>query len=205
MRNGSPWLASLASRGQRRIDMPPTSFSSDGGRITGNSELVPRASEIGSKQLAIAMVLLCGVALRGFAQTDVKMTDAGGHPVLINTCLISKDVKTLAAFYRQILKIEPQFSGNNYAEFRTGAGVLAIFDAAAQEQYIPGSAAAGANRSAILQFRVDDVDVEYARLQPVVKTWVKGPTTQPWGTRSIYFRDPDGNLVDFFTAAKKPK
>jgi catechol 2,3-dioxygenase-like lactoylglutathione lyase family enzyme len=28
--------------------------------------------------------------------------------------------------------------------------------------------------------------------------WVKGPTTQPWGTRSIYFRDPDGNLVDFF-------
>lgn len=156
------------------------------------------------KRIAIAMVLLLGVAIRGLAQSDVKGPDAGRRPVLINTCLISKDVKTLAAFYRQILKIEPQFSSDNYAEFRTGTGVLAIFDAAAQEKYIPGSAIAGANKSVILEFRVDDVNAEYARLQGVVKTWVKGPTTQPWGTRSIYFRDPEGNLVDFFTTAKKP-
>jgi catechol 2,3-dioxygenase-like lactoylglutathione lyase family enzyme len=40
------------------------------------------------------------------------------------------------------------------------------------------------------------------RLQPIIKTWVKSPTTQPRGTRSIYFRDPDGNLVDFFTRVK---
>jgi uncharacterized glyoxalase superfamily protein PhnB len=56
----------------------------------------------------------------------------------------------------------------------------------------------GQNHSAILEFRVSDVDQEYARLHDVVKQWVKAPTTQPWGTRSIYFRDPDGNLVDFF-------
>jgi catechol 2,3-dioxygenase-like lactoylglutathione lyase family enzyme len=54
----------------------------------------------------------------------------------------------------------------------------------------------------ILEFRVSDVDQEYVRLQSLVKTWVKPPTTQPWGTRSIYFRDPDGNLVDFYTPAK---
>jgi catechol 2,3-dioxygenase-like lactoylglutathione lyase family enzyme len=35
-----------------------------------------------------------------------------------------------------------------------------------------------------------------------VKTWAKPPTTQPWGTRFIYFRDPDGNLVDFYTPPK---
>jgi len=155
------------------------------------------------KRIAIAMVLLFGVTFKGLAQTGAKPADASSHPVLINTCLISKDVKTLAAFYRQILKIEPQFSADNYVEFRTGVGVLAIFDAAAQEKYIPGSAIAGANKSAILEFRVDDVDAEYARLRGVVKTWVKGPTTQPWGTRSIYFRDPDGNLVDFFVPAKR--
>jgi len=32
---------------------------------------------------------------------------------------------------------------------------------------------------------------------------VKPPTTQPWGTRSVYFRDPDGNLVDFFALVKR--
>jgi len=155
------------------------------------------------RRIAIAAVLLVGIiGIGGFAQTDARSAGAGQHPVLINTCLISKDVRTLAAFYRQILKAEPQFDNGNYVEFRTGVGVLAIFDAAAQEKYIPGSAIGGANRSVVLEFRVDDVDAEYARLQGVVKDWVKPPTTQPWGTRSIYFRDPDGNLVDFFAVAK---
>ncbi len=127
---------------------------------------------------------------------------SGEHPVLINTCLISNDVRTLAAFYQLVLKIPPKFDGEGYAEFRTGTGVLAIFDARAQEKYIPGSAESSANRSVILEFRVADPDGEYVRLQGIVKTWVKPPTTQPWGTRSIYFRDPDGNLVNFFPMAK---
>jgi catechol 2,3-dioxygenase-like lactoylglutathione lyase family enzyme len=124
------------------------------------------------------------------------------NPVLINTCLITTDVNRLANFYEQILEMKAQRSGDQYAEFRTGVGVLAIFSADAQLKYIPGSADAASNRSAILEFRVTDVDCEYARLQPLVTTWVKKPTTQPWGTRSTYFRDPDGNLVNFFMPAK---
>ncbi|MBV8898421.1 MAG: VOC family protein [Acidobacteriaceae bacterium] len=76
--------------------------------------------------------------------------------------------------------------------------MLALFSAKAQEAYIPGSAQAANNKGLILEFRVGDVDSEYKRLQGVVPVWVKGPTTQVWGTRSIYFRDPDGNLVDFW-------
>jgi catechol 2,3-dioxygenase-like lactoylglutathione lyase family enzyme len=93
-------------------------------------------------------------------------------------------------------------AGSDYAEFRTGVGVLAIFSADAQEKYIPGSAEAGDNKSSILEFKVANVDQEYARLQPLVTAWVKKPTTQPWGTRSVYFRDPDGNLVNFYMLAK---
>ena len=29
--------------------------------------------------------------------------------------------------------------------------------------------------------------------------FVQQPTTMPWGNRSLLFRDPDGNLVNFFT------
>ena len=139
---------------------------------------------------------------RSGGATAAPATASGQYPVLINTCLISNDVRALAAFYQLVLRIPPKFDGEGYAEFKTGAGVLTIFDARAQEKYIPGSAESSANRSVILEFRVADPDEEYARLQGIVKTWVKPPTTQPWGTRSIYFRDPDGNLVNFFARAK---
>jgi catechol 2,3-dioxygenase-like lactoylglutathione lyase family enzyme len=116
--------------------------------------------------------------------------------------LITNDVKRLVEFYELILALEAKKTGEDYAEFPTGVGVLAIFSGDAQERYIPGSAEAGKNKSIMLQFRVHDVDQEYRRLQGLVKTWVKPPTTQPWGTRSIYFRDPDGNLVDFYAPIK---
>ena len=28
---------------------------------------------------------------------------------------------------------------------------------------------------------------------------VQEPTTKPWGNRSLLSRDPDGNLINFFT------
>ena len=123
-------------------------------------------------------------------------------PTLVNICLITSDVKRLVDFYEPVLGLEAKLSGKDYAEFHTEIGVLAIFSAEAQERYIPGSADAGKNRSTILEFRVADVDQEYLRLQSLVKTWVKAPTTQPWGTRSFYFRDPDGNLIDFYMTAR---
>jgi len=123
-------------------------------------------------------------------------------PVLVNTCLITTDVNHLAAFYTQVLGIEPHKDSDDYVEFRTSRGVLALFTASAQEKYIPGSARPGENHSVILEFEVDDVDREYARLRNIVTAWVKEPSTQPWGTHSIYFRDPDGNLVDLFTVVK---
>jgi hypothetical protein len=75
----------------------------------------------------------------GTAETRVAFSpDGNDHPVLINTCLITNDVKRLAAFYQRILEVEPRADGDTYVEFRTGAGVLAIFASQAQEKYIPG-------------------------------------------------------------------
>ena len=137
------------------------------------------------------------LAAQGPSSSEPPQDQPGPGAVLINTCLITKDVKKLADFYARVLQVKPQWSGDSYVEFPTGAGVLALFAADAQEKYIPGSATPAQNRSSILEFRVKDLDREFARLRDLVK-WVKGPTTQPWGTRSICFRDPDGNLVDFF-------
>jgi len=140
--------------------------------------------------------------LRPVRPVDEQAPDPGGSPRLVNTCLITNDVRRLVEFYEPILALEAKKTGGDYAEFATGVGVLALFSEDAQEKYIPGSAEAAKNKSVVLQFRVADVDQEYRRLQGLVKTWVKPPTTQPWGTRSIYFRDPDGNLVDFYAPIK---
>ena len=143
------------------------------------------------------------------ASWSANLRSGGNHPPsgasapkLMHTCLITNNVNQLIQFYEPVLALKAQKSGEDYAEFRTDVGVLAIFSAAAQEKYIPSSAISSANKSMILEFQVTDVDKEYSRLQSLVKIWVKPPTTQPWGTRSTYFRDPDGNLVDFYAAPK---
>jgi hypothetical protein len=51
----------------------------------------------------------------------------------------------------------------------------------------------------IIEFLVDDVNRVYRNLTGIVTDFVSGPTTMPWGNRSVLFRDPDGNLVNFFT------
>ena len=62
-----------------------------------------------------------------------------------------------------------------------------------------GAARPADNHTAILEFRVDDVDGEYRKLKTMISDVVQEPTTMPWGNRSLLFRDPDGNLINFFT------
>ena len=51
-----------------------------------------------------------------------------------------------------------------------------------------------------IEFEVEDVDQEFERLQAMNVEIVKPPTTQPWGRRSVWFRDPDGNIVNFYAS-----
>ena len=50
-----------------------------------------------------------------------------------------------------------------------------------------------------LQGAMADVDAEYPRVATLGVEWVMPPTTQPWGNRSMVFRDPAGNLVNVFS------
>ncbi len=65
--------------------------------------------------------------------------------------------------------------------------------------FAPGSAHPADNHSAIVEFLVDDVDRVHQDLTGFLTDVVNGPATMPWGNRSLLFRDPDGNLVNFFT------
>jgi hypothetical protein len=55
-----------------------------------------------------------------------------------------------------------------------------------------GSAEAAANRTAIIEFMVGDVDAEFARQG---RGWCNEPKMMPSGNRSVQLRDPDGTPV----------
>ena len=115
--------------------------------------------------------------------------------------IITEDIQPLIQFYGQITGLPVTQYTEDFAELRTPSIVLAI-GSTRTLQLFGGAhvAAAKSNRSVILEFRVDDVDTEYEKLAEYLgNNLVQTPTTMPWGNRSMLFRDPDGNLVNFFT------
>jgi predicted enzyme related to lactoylglutathione lyase len=104
----------------------------------------------------------------------------------------------MVAFYEQVTGLTAERPAPVFAEFVSPLATLAIGHTQTVAAFSEGSAQPAANRSAILEFRVKDVDAEFARLRSHVESWVQEPTTMPWGNRSILFRDPDGNLVNLF-------
>ena len=116
--------------------------------------------------------------------------------------IVTHDVTALAAFYATVTGVSP--SGDNlYSELRTSGCTLAIADPGLVESLYPGQLATSANRSAILEFEVDDVDGLRSKLSGVVTDWVQEPTTMPWGNRSMLFHDPDDNMINIYSRPRQ--
>ncbi|NUV93583.1 glyoxalase/bleomycin resistance/extradiol dioxygenase family protein [Streptomyces sp. KAI 90] len=118
---------------------------------------------------------------------------------LVSIRVITADVARLVDFYERVTSLRATWATEDFAEIRTGSGTLAIGSTRTVPLFAPGSARPADNSSAIIEFRVDDVDAVHRDLAGSVDDIVKEPTTMPWGNRAFLFRDPDGNLVNFFT------
>ena len=113
--------------------------------------------------------------------------------------IITSDVKRLVRFYEHVTGVKsvqytPDFSELLLPDCKIAIGstnTLAMFGG-------DSIAEAATNRSVIIEFRVNDVDVSYNNIITSSAEIVQTPTTMPWGNRSLLFRDPDGNLVNFF-------
>jgi predicted enzyme related to lactoylglutathione lyase len=113
--------------------------------------------------------------------------------------IITGDVARLVGFYERATGVPASWSNENFAELRTASATLAIAGTRTVPVFAPGSARPADNHSVIVEFLVDDVDRVHRNLTDFVADFVNEPTTMPWGNRSLLFRDPDGNLVNFFT------
>jgi len=113
--------------------------------------------------------------------------------------IITGDVARLVDFYERATGVQASWSNQDFAELRTASATLAIASTRTVPLFAPDAARPSDNRSVIIEFLVDDVDGVHQNLTGFVEDFVNEPTTMPWGNRSLLFRDPDGNLVNFFT------
>ncbi|WP_029113786.1 VOC family protein [Mycobacterium sp. URHB0044] len=118
---------------------------------------------------------------------------------LVSIRMITDDLDRLVPFYERVTGIAAVRYTPQFAELILPSFTLAIGHTQTTQLFGEDSARPADNHSVIIEFKVADVDGEYERLKPIVSDWVQEPTTMPWGNRSILFRDPDGNLVNYFT------
>jgi catechol 2,3-dioxygenase-like lactoylglutathione lyase family enzyme len=127
------------------------------------------------------------------------MTPAG----ILETVLYARDLRAAEAFYRDVLGLEPFVSvAGRHLFYRCGGQVLLIFNPDATELGPAPDALPvpphGARGPGHVCFRATAAEIE---------AWVgrlrrKGVTVEadfewPMGGRSIYFRDPAGNSLEF--------
>lgn len=123
-----------------------------------------------------------------------------------STRLIARDIKALVGFYEKLTAQKAEWLAPVFAEIVTPAATLAFGAAETVALFKEGSAEPASNRTAILEFQVEDVEAEFARLKDDLAV-VHAPKLLPWGNRAAQFRDPEGTLVGIYTpvteAAKK--
>ena len=122
---------------------------------------------------------------------------------LVQSRIVTDDVARLAGFYARLLVV-PVTLNDYYVEVQAGPASVG-FSRRRYTEYPDddGREATGAGHrrqdEVILDFLVDDVDAEYPRIAALGVEWVLLPATQPWGNRSMIFRDPAANLVNVFS------
>ncbi len=117
---------------------------------------------------------------------------------LASTRLVARDLQAVVGFYEMVTEQAAEWLAPVFAEIVTPGATLAVGSAETVALFKEGSAEAAANRTAILEFIVDDVDAEFARLKDKAEV-VHEPKMLPWGNRTVQFRDPEGTLVSLYT------
>ena len=63
----------------------------------------------------------------------------------------------------------------------------------------PGSTEGAGSGGYTVEIEVSDVNDQHERPRDLGVDIVKPPKIYPWGRRSFWFSDPDGNIVNFFS------
>jgi predicted enzyme related to lactoylglutathione lyase len=120
---------------------------------------------------------------------------------LVQARIVTDDVARLSGFYARLVEADVPLN-DYYIEVPAGPASVGFSKRRFTEYPADQAARSGARaqpREMILDFEVRDADAEYPRIATLGVAWIMPPATQPWGSRSMIFGDPEGNLVNVFS------
>lgn len=112
--------------------------------------------------------------------------------------IIVRDIKAVVAFYETVTAQKAEWLAPVFAEVVTPSATLAIGSLETVDLFKEGSLQASANKTAVIEFQVEDVQAEFERLKHDVEV-VLEPKMMPWGNLTAQFRDPEGTVVGLYT------
>lgn len=116
--------------------------------------------------------------------------------------LFVKDMKTMVDFYKEVLGFEIEWDGSAPNVMLKKDGVLFMFFGRNDFEKMTNRTyeyVKGANGHFEISLSVEnyaEVDKQYARIVEKGGVSVLVPTTEPWGQRTCYIADPEGNLLE---------
>ncbi len=114
------------------------------------------------------------------------------------TVIFARQMSAMRAFYGETLGFALHKElGPQWVEYRIGSNILALTERGAKfEDPAPPIGVL----SLQLAFRVapGEVAICASTLKERGIDIISGPTDQPWGHRTLFFRDPDGNVLEIY-------
>ena len=116
--------------------------------------------------------------------------------------LLTTDNAKVVAFYRDVFGFQTDWNGQEPNVEMTLNGIrLILFPRMDFEQMISQRLSYPKDLNGTMELSFDvpsfaDVDKEYERAVSMGAKSVFEPTTEPWGQRTSYVADPEGNLIE---------
>ena len=114
------------------------------------------------------------------------------------TVIFARDLPRMRRFYENVMRFSIHHElGSQWVAFRVGPNILALTERGLLFNDPPPPSGALSLQIA-LRVAASDVDRCAEELAAAGVVIESPPTDQPWGHRTLFFRDPDGNVIEIF-------